>query len=174
MSEFHPIWIWQKSYGGWKELFLSTYFLSAFILTALCAPLWLMQPDGGFLWPKYPIAIMPSLLSFSIGGFAIFLALSNGRMLDAAREGGTDQSLYMSVCSVFFNTIVFQILSIVLALTLLSFSKIGVHFMIKIYSMFGFLIFLYSIFCVLAIAVSLLQLAQLINRADRHQKPSVD
>jgi len=169
MSEYHPIWIWKKSYGGWKALFLSSYFLSSFVLTALCAPLWLMQQDGSFLWPQYPIAIMPSLLSFSIGGFAIFLALSNGRMLDAAREDGVDDSLYMSVCSVFFNAIIFQISSILLALILLALSKIGPHLLLKIYSMIGYFVFLYSIISVLAIAVSLLQLAQLINRADRNQ-----
>lgn len=164
MDEFHPYNIFKRSYGGIIQVIGSTYFIIAGIITTLCKPLWLPQLASDLSWPTTALSVVPSLLSFSIGGFAIFLAFSHIQILSLSREDGADNSLYMEICSSFYVSIVIQALSIFLCLVVLSYTNYFYSYIVKTVSFIGFVLFCSAITSVIAVASTLVQMALLINR----------
>src|SRR5699024_306750 len=108
-----------SAYGGIKALLLSPYFHAAVILTAVTAPTW-MHPS----WWELPIRVMPSVLGFSLGGYAIWLAIGDRRFRELiAGEGrGEKTSPFMMVNAAFVHFIILQFLSILYAIVFAGFA----------------------------------------------------
>jgi len=107
-----------RAYGGLTAIMKSIYFWSAIFLTALLYPAW-MEAD----WWDDVLAIMPSLLGFSLGGFAMWVAIGDEKFKrliageDKPEEGEkAEASPFMQANATFAHFILLQLLSILLAL----------------------------------------------------------
>ena len=107
---------WWSLRGGWKDFVRSPYTWAAAILLVLTSHFWWTQP-----WWELPISIMPNLIGFSLGGYAILLAFGDakfGKLLVPARKAAPPPgapTLYMTVSAIFVHFILMQIASLVLA-----------------------------------------------------------
>lgn len=101
------------SYGGFKALFTSWYFYVSIIITIFLFPHWL---NGE--WWKIVLSIMPNVLGFSLGGYAMFLAIGDDRFRKfiSGPEGDGEPSPFMDVSSAFVHFIILQILAIFMAI----------------------------------------------------------
>jgi len=100
--------------------------------------------------------MLPDLLGFTLGGYAMLLAFGSERflmVLSAAKNG--DVSSFMKVNAAFVHFIVVQAVGVIYALICSAWSvKAGV------FSFVGFVIFVYSLFSALAAAFAVLRLAK--------------
>lgn len=105
-----------KCYGGFKALFTSKFLWLSILIAILLWPRW-SQPD----WWDDVLSIMPNLLGFSLGGFAMWIAIGDDdfRSLIAGEDesdGDDSVSPYMEVNAAFVHFIILQLCSIVFAL----------------------------------------------------------
>ncbi|MBK6599147.1 MAG: hypothetical protein IPG25_15230 [Proteobacteria bacterium] len=141
-----------KQYGGIKALFASPYFGIAIILS-MVSIYW--GPDKN--WVDSSLAIIPSLLGFSIGGFAILLVFSSDRFLAIISEEGSENSLFLKASVTFVHFIVVQ----VFALVTIMLAYAGVPFMHTV-AIIGLY---YSVMTALAACFVLFDIAQVYNSA---------
>ncbi|HZZ79386.1 MAG TPA: hypothetical protein VFE62_12760 [Gemmataceae bacterium] len=163
---FRTYW---KIYGGWRAVFESPYAYAAAGATALMAPIWL-RPS----WWDLVLSILPSLLGFSLAGFAVFLAFGDDgfrRVIGGKRSSdeSDEASPYLQFSAAFLHFIVVQILAICASLFAKSFymirltNKYVISFneIIKpIWWAFGFLLFAYAILSALAAAMAIFALTR--------------
>lgn len=102
-----------RAYGGFPALFTSVYFWCAILLTLLLYPSW-TQPN----WWSDVLSIMPSVLGFSLGGYAMWMAIGddNFRKLISGEDVDGLPSPYMEVNAAFVHFILLQLISIITAL----------------------------------------------------------
>lgn len=98
-----------NAYGGMRGLLLSPYFLVAIFLTAVLYPAWSVPG-----WWVDPIAILPNMLGFSLGGYAMWIAIGDEsfRSLISGVEEDGEPSVFMQVNAAFVHFILLQILAI--------------------------------------------------------------
>jgi hypothetical protein len=101
---------WQ-AYGGLGDLLRSPYLHAAVVLLALTIPTW-SAPQ----WWDQSLAVLPNLLGFTLGGFAIFIGFGDEkfRALLAEDDGGPVNA-YVDLCSTFVHFILVQLLALVAA-----------------------------------------------------------
>lgn len=100
-------------YGGWRAFFASplvhlSVFISAFSYDAWASPKWV----------DLPLALLPNLLGFSLGAYALIFSLANERLL-AALNAATDElgrTLLRIINATFLHFILVQSLAIIFAL----------------------------------------------------------
>ncbi|MDP8098314.1 hypothetical protein [Pasteurella atlantica] len=151
-----------KIYGGWKELLCSPYLHVAIFLLFLTHHQWLSRG-----WWDNSLSILPTLLGFSVGGFAIFLGLGDEvfRSILAEKDEHESFSTYTLVSSTFVHFIFVQCLAIIFALLAQSFAyqpnwlpdKFMLYFLYitPIFWGLGYLLFLYSIMTMLATVMAI-------------------
>ena len=100
-------------YGGWKALLSSPYLHIAILLLILMHHQWTARG-----WWEQGLSILPNLLGFSLGGFAIFLGLGDEkfRAILAEKDDSEDYSAYSLVSATFVHFILVQCLGIILSL----------------------------------------------------------
>lgn len=143
-----------RIYGGWRALCSSAYLAIAIVMTALCFPLW-TNPG----WWDDVLSVSPSVLGFSLGGYAILLAFGSDdfRTLSAG-ELDNKPSPWMELSAAFVHFIVIQLFGLVLALIAKGrpFSAMGLEdFSSRVWITtscwaLGFLVFAYGLVLVLA------------------------
>ncbi|MCL1076501.1 hypothetical protein [Shewanella dokdonensis] len=113
---FSRYWI---AYGGFRALFTSSYFWISIVLTAVLFPHW-TKPN----WWNDVLSIMPSVLGFSLGGFAMWMAIGDddfrkliaGSEMNQPNQNSNEEngkvSSYMQVNSAFVHFILLQMLAI--------------------------------------------------------------
>lgn len=144
-NELKQYW---ASYQGFSALIKSPFLHISLIITAISYPAWFNAP-----WWDNVISVIPSLLGFSLGGYAIWLAIGDEkfRSLIAGSEDGKI-SPFMELNYSFVHFILMQILAITFALIIKGFAAwwhwdiISVH----ISGAFGYLVFTYAIMCAFA------------------------
>jgi hypothetical protein len=144
-----------KIYGGWHALLCSPYFHLSIIISLICYPIWSTDHEG-WAWFNLCISVMPNLIGFTLGGYAMLLAFGNEkfRSLLAGSDDSGDASPFMKVNATFIHFILMQILSLLIALIELAWSiKVGV------FAFIGFTIFLYALLTGIAAAFAILRLA---------------
>ncbi|MEW8380507.1 MAG: hypothetical protein AB2704_01575 [Candidatus Thiodiazotropha taylori] len=110
------------AYGGWKEIFVSPYFHFAIIINLLTISNWTDDK-----WHNLIINIMPSLLGFSLGGYAILLSFGNDKFLerltkpskhyfDSSNDIFKLDSIYIKVNASFVHFISLQMIALLLAI----------------------------------------------------------
>ncbi len=102
-----------SAYGGFRALFTSAYLYVAIILSAAMAPAWLNNP-----WHEIVLSVMPNLLGFSLGGYALLIAVGDEsfRALISGEDEDGETSPYMEVNASFVHFILMQLMSLILAL----------------------------------------------------------
>lgn len=151
---WHAVWV---DFGGWRGLLTSPYFWLAALLAAGCAPLWLREA-----WWEVSISVLPSLLGFSIGGFAIFLAFGDERfrlLISGPDEEGR-LSPFLSVCVQFSHFAAVQTMALLYALLGRGLSHLELRLVDVALGCLGVTALFYSLTLALAAFASLLKLAR--------------
>lgn len=100
-------------YGGWKDLLSSPLFHFSILVSAVSYSAWL-EPD----WVDLPLSLLPNLLGFSLGAYALIFSLADERLLavlNAPTADGSPTVLRM-VNATFLHFILIQTAAIVFAL----------------------------------------------------------
>lgn len=148
-------------FGAWRGMLTSPYFWLAAILTAGCYPLWL----GGDWW-DISVSVVPSLLGFSIGGFAIFLAFGDERfrMLISGPDDSGRLSPFLAVCVQFSHFVVVQAVALLYAMIAKAIEPLECKLVDNLLGMIGVMSLFYSLTLALAAFASLLKLARSYDR----------
>lgn len=106
---FRSYW---ANYGGTKAVFSSPYFWAACSLTLITYRWW-----SSHNWWERVLAIEPSLLGFSLGGYVLLLAVGSERFMELlARAGPEDDSALIGVSAAFVHFIAVQFSALLLAI----------------------------------------------------------
>jgi hypothetical protein len=181
---FRIIGRYWKAYGGFNAFFASPYLHSAFILSILSYAYWSKQE-----WWNDVLTIAPSIIGFSLGGYAIWLAFGDEKfkiMLTAQEEKSDDfddgtTSAFMALNATFAHFIVCQLIALISALMFKTIqlellpieAKIFLkqhapNFAIYFYKhrmhhFFGFWTFLYSILTAFAATFAIFRVSSWLN-----------
>ena len=148
-----------RNYGGIRALIASPYLHAAVVLTLLMAPLW--QQRG---WWDTPLSVMPSVLGFSLGGYAIWLAIGDDRfraIISGASSGNSD-SPFMKVNASFVHFIFLQFLAIMTALLCMAYAPekgTDPHRLLRLVWGAGFFVFVYALLSALAATMQIFRVA---------------
>lgn len=107
---FSRYWL---AYGGCKEVLFSPYFHIAVLLTLALNHSWI---NGE--WWNTAITILPSLIGFSLGGFAIWLGFGDEKFRHLISHQGESEkaSPYIELSATFAHFIVIQLVALIGAL----------------------------------------------------------
>ena len=169
---FARYWV---AYGGFKSIVGSPYMHASLFITLISSGIWLEYD-----WVEIPISVLPNIIGFSLGGYAIWLALGDDKFR-ASISGKTKdgrESPFIIVNATFVHFIVLQILALIAALIgksqpiynsplfiqrlLLDLMPwlFEVSQMISIASSFvGYFLFIYAIFSALAATMAIFRIA---------------
>jgi hypothetical protein len=101
------------AYGGRKAVLRSRYFQAAIFLTPLCWGSWSVP-----LWWDTVISVLPNLLGFTLGGFAIFVGFGDEKFkasLATPEADSTQPTVYREFCATFVHFIFVQVIALLLA-----------------------------------------------------------
>ena len=106
-SSYEIFQYYWNTYGGWRALLSSPYLHVALFLLLLTNHQWISRD-----WWDQSLAILPNLLGFSLGGFAIFLGLGDEqfRAVLAEKDEKESNSAYTLVSATFVHFILIQAL----------------------------------------------------------------
>lgn len=160
-----------KLNGGFREFIRSPYLHAAALLSAVMFKYW----TGGNEWTDDVISVIPSILGFSLGGYAIFLAFADSKFIDILVDKEVDESSYLVIHAHFIHFINVQAASIIFAII----GKAYLAFPIKgfisyAFSGVGFMLFIYALLSAVAIAFSLLRIGRLYNKFKGIMNDSID
>lgn len=163
--------IWKRYwgyYGGWRALVTSYYLWASFLVSAVFYPMW---SSGG--WWNYVLGVTPSLLGFSLGGYAMWIAFGDSsfrKMISGDSDG--KPSPFMEVSAAFVHFMIVQLLAILVALLAKAyyFELSSTHWLIVLMGEYyyyiclfgfylGFSIFVYSLFSAMAAIMALFRAA---------------
>ncbi len=163
------------AYGGIRALTLSPYLHASIVLTALMYPAWLVPG-----WWDTVISVVPGIIGFSLGGYAIWLALGDSEFRSTISGEGEDgtPSPYMAVNSAFVHFILVQILALVVALVFQA-QLNSAQYMTqtaKALSSVGYGLFIYSVLCAVAATFAVLRVASWfdIHQTNKRKKENAD
>ncbi|WP_286233384.1 hypothetical protein [Thalassotalea sediminis] len=158
-----------RTYGGFSALIKSYYLWISVVITAVLFPHW-----SSTNWWDDVLSIMPNLLGFSLGGYAMWIAIGddNFRKLISGEDDDGQASPYMEVNAAFVHFIILQILSMLLGLTAKAYSfsvendNSVVIFFGEYYEFlclagysFSYFIFIYALLSALAATLALLRVS---------------
>jgi len=115
---------WQ-AYGGWGAVLRSRYLHAALVLTPFCWGTW-----GSAGWWDTVISVLPNLLGFTLGGFAIFVGFGDDRFkasLAAPEADPNSPTVFREFCATFVHFILVQLVALLCAII----AK-GMYFMIDL------------------------------------------
>ena len=102
------------AYGGAGALLRSPYLYVALLIAPLCWGTW-SAPN----WWDTVISVLPNLLGFTLGGFAIFVSFGDARFiasLAAEEEDPAQPTVYRELCATFVHFILVQVAALILAI----------------------------------------------------------
>lgn len=186
-SPFKAYW---AAYGGPSAIIRSRFFIISIAVTLLCYSLWLKND-----FSDLPISILPDILGFSIGAFAVWLGFGsddfkeiiakittkNGNGYDVSNASflhliliQTITLIYAIIFSSILNNPDFQAISIYIAKSShLAFLAIGGLDIILRFV--GFLLFIYSLSLLASVGMNIFRITTwhkkyLIHRANQREK----
>lgn len=168
------------AYGGWKAIFCSPLFLLAFAVTVAGYGNWFRSDS----WPALSQSLIPNLLGFSLGTYAILFSLMTGRLKRALKAVKNDRgvSFLDEINATFFHFIFVQVTALLWAFlyqgTALfdltqtikpewpAFSETVFLVMRTVGSGIGYILLIYSISLVIAAALAVYRLALIVDPYD--------
>lgn len=172
------------SYGGWVAVFYSPFFHLALLVTLITNNLWL-ESD----WGSLALSIMPSLLGFTLGGYALLVTISDKEFFDILIDNQNQSekpSPFLELNSSFVHFIILQIVSIILAVLhqgnaipdIVIENKFALnvllhlyHYLALFFDFLGFLVFSYALSTSFAIVLAIFDLA---GAYEDHRKNNQD
>lgn len=166
-----------RAYGGFKSLLRSVYLHLAIVLCLLTAYTWhapVCSTQGACsYWWDYSLSILPNLLGFTLGGFAIFIGFGDERFHQALAQGDPDspkETMYVRLCATFVHFILVQITALIFAVLTKSLwfywpfldkYRSYINLLNGIVGLIGFGLFLYSLTLVLAATMHVFRIASM-------------
>ncbi|WP_176036078.1 hypothetical protein [Brucella tritici] len=162
---------YRRAYGGFRAMFASPFFGVAIIITGLSYSLWI-EPK----WIEKAENLIPSLLGFSLGTYAIIFSIVGGRIKGALRQVQAPHgvSYLEAINSIFFHFIFVQVCClawaflyqgtwlidfVVLIEPSLPFARNGFIYVSLMGSFMGCFLLVYSILLMVAAAMAVYRLA---------------
>lgn len=170
------------AYGGFSALWRSFYLHSALVLLALTFNTWaapVCQPGGSCsFWWEQSIGVLPNLLGFTLGGFAIFIGFGDEKFKNelAAPEPSSEPSVYLTLCATFVHFILVQVLALIFAVVAKSWwfytewmdpVRDALPWMNGVAGAIGYGLFLYAITSVVAATMQVFRIA---GMYEKHQR----
>lgn len=157
--------LWQSvklywhAYGGIRCFILSPFLHVAIVLSYFARPLWNPATNEATVWYNLSLSVLPNLLGFTLGGYAILLAFGDSRFRDKISEqdeGDKRPTLFMELNGTFVHFIILQAIAILMAV-------IGTAGTIKtgFYAWFGCTCFLYTVLTAISAALAVLEISDL-------------
>lgn len=100
-----------RIFGGLKGIIQSCFFWVAFAIWLISMPGWTSAE-----WWKDTIAVLPNLLGFTLGGFAIFLGFGSDSFKEMIISENEEKAQYLSVSSTFLMVVAVQVLALLWAI----------------------------------------------------------
>jgi len=149
-------WLW-RHYGGWREFLRSPYLWSGFALALLLS----LRSGCGWFWYESALGVLPNLLGFSLGGYAVLLAFGDKKFLNLIRGDfpGESNSPYMGVSASLAFFVVAQSLTLVAAVT-----YDGVRVESALLNFVGCWAFMYSLLLGLAATLRIFFLSRMFDK----------
>jgi ABC-type transport system involved in Fe-S cluster assembly fused permease/ATPase subunit len=122
--------------------------------------LWKAEADKKPIWASLTLQIVPNLLGFSLSGMSVMLAFSEGKFLDAIRQGGKDNSYFRKVLASFFH------FTLTLTIALLI-SYISQFYSNKYVSMIGVVLSIYGILLIMSVVSRIWHTARIFNKVGK-------
>lgn len=149
IKSFKTYW---SNYGGFKEIIKSPYFKISIIISIVLSIFGEIK-----CWFNLPLNILPNILGFSIGAYAILLALGNSNFWKvlSTKENNDSKTPFMEINASFVHFIFIQILAILFAL-------IAKLILLKniLFVFIGLFLMIYAILSALASTLVILKLAE--------------
>jgi hypothetical protein len=170
-----------RAYGGIRALVRSFYLFLTLLLLAATWHIW-FKPQEGRLWWDLSIAILPNLLGFTLGGFAIFIGFGDARFREALAKKDPDQNketIYVRLCATFVHFILVQVAALIYAVVakslwfyspLMDSVRYWLDFANLLSGALGFGLFLYSLTLVLAATMHVFRIASM-YQVQRNARP---
>lgn len=174
VAAFRKYW---RIYGGWRALITSPYFAASLVATALAFPLW-WQAD----WWDMPISVLPSILSFSLGGFALFLSLGDERFRAALAGSrgseGNKPSPYVVFAVTFMHFILLQLFALMASILSKAWYMVPAPIWFAEWNAMlrpavwglGFWVFIYSLFAAVAAVMAIFLMVRAFDQHQTEQK----
>ena len=140
-----------KLYGGFNAIINSPYFWAAVLISILNIK------DIFFdCWWDKPISILPNIIGFTIGAYAIVLSSGSEKFREfIAGDYNGKKSIFLTVNSSFVHIIVVQVTSLILSITLKNSYIEYTAYLIRILSIVGYIIFIYSLTLIISVSISI-------------------
>lgn len=158
--------------GGWRDLPRSLYFRLSVLLLVPTIHFWLFEA-----WWDLPITVLPNLLGFSLGGYAILLAFGDDRfkrlLAKRAKDEGQkiEPTILLESSAVFLHFILVQLVALFVAVVARSLAavpnfwfvpaKIITRYLSYAGSCIGFFLFIYAMMMAGAAALSVFSLGEM-------------
>lgn len=162
-------------YGGARALVRSPYLHVALALLALTFNMW-----TGPGWWDTVIGVLPNLLGFTLGGFAIFISAGDEKFRSSLAEPDEDNpgkpTVYLSLCSTFVHFILVQVLALIFAVVAKSWwfyapwldpVRPALPVLNTVAGAVGFGLFLYAVTSVVAATFHVLRIASMFELFQR-------
>jgi hypothetical protein len=148
------------NYGGLSALIISPYLHISIIISIILYPIWSVKG-----WEQYVLQILPNIVGFSVGSYAILLSFGDPKFFRILMsESEQEKSVYLALNGTFVHFVVVQILAIVAAVGCEAYVQDHPGLFGHLISFFGFSLFVYSLFMVLAAVLALLRVARWYER----------
>ena len=147
--------IYWRAYGGIKALALSPYLHTSAVISFIVFGL--LDAKTAEKLPQMIISIIPSMLGFTLGGYAVLIAFGDDefRRLLAGNSKENTISPFMMVNATFIHFIILQAISLFVALL-----QVLIPDSCALVSVVSFWIFCYAILTAVAAAFAILRLAK--------------
>nr|VFK59326.1 MAG: hypothetical protein BECKTC1821F_GA0114240_10321 [Candidatus Kentron sp. TC] len=156
-----------RIYGGWRELLLSPILHAAIFLSVLSFPFWETE------WSSSALNIISNLLGFTLGGYAILLALGDQKFIwMLAGDDDSGDSPYIGVNAAFVHFLILQIITLLIILVSKAWlpKEICPWTIPWIFSAVGYTFFLYALLTTLAATFAIFRLSTWYNRFVEEEK----
>lgn len=158
------------AYGGKEALFKSIYFWIALFLAFIIAVVSVFS-DTPWDWQDRVMTTVPSILGFSLGGYAILVGFGDEdfRKCIRGKRKGERASLYMRVNAAFLHFIFVQFLCLLYAVVTesLFINKIFIFYFL------GVFFFIYALMTIIATSLAVLNLANWFDMIPQKAKKDI-
>lgn len=174
-----------KAYGGFRAFWCSSYLLTPLLITLFCSSHWLNNAE----WISDPLSVIPSLLGFTLAGYAMWLSVGNEKLkivLSSKIDLKKNQySVFMQINASFLHFVILQIFALIF-LYFLKYNSLGVilnkiqnsylfsngllaliEFLSNFFNGLGFFLFIYSIYTMLATVLGIFRISYWIDSQNR-------
>jgi uncharacterized membrane protein len=164
------------AYGGSRALLRSPYLHLALLLLVVTAHTWI-EPQ----WWEDVMSVLPNLLGFTLGGFAIFIGFGDEKfraLLAMPEEDPAQPTVYVSLCATFVHFILIQVLALIYAVVAKSWwfcfpwpdlLKKVLPYLNMVGGAVGYGLFLYALTSVLAATMHVFRIASMYEQHQQSQ-----